>query len=342
MSWAMWMTGPPGGATSTLVQLAAARLAAQGEPVTVLELERIRSLLTPRPTDSEGERDLVCRALVFMAVALTEAGVPVLIEASGDRQAWRDLARASITRFAEILIERPDRLPADLVAAAACHSPVLGAGGKSPELTVDMRMEPLETAADRVAGLRRTWPTTGPRRDTGAVIWITGPPGSGKTTQGSRLAEALAAEGVEVAILEWTTLRATVLGGAVGSERENDVAHRALVYTAKLLADAGLTVIVDATAPRRAWRSLARELVGRFAEVQLVCPPETCLVRERAARWGPRPCPHRGDVAPDIVLDYEYSLGPDLVLDTGSRSEWSAGEDLLRLARRLRLRRFAS
>jgi hypothetical protein len=41
------------------------------------------------------------------------------------------------------------------------------------------------------------------------------------------------------------------------------------------------------------------------------------------------------------VLDYEYSLSPDLVLDTATRSEWSASEDLLRLARRL-LRRLGS
>jgi hypothetical protein len=72
-----------------------------------------------------------------------------------------------------------------------------------------------------------------------------------------------------------------------------------------------------------------------------VCPLEICLTRERVARWGPRPYPHRGSAAPDIVLDYEYSLSPDLVLDTATRSEWSASEDLLRLARRL-LRRLGS
>ena len=334
MSWALWLTGRPDGAVSTLARAAAMRLAAHGDPVTVLELDRIRRVLAPLPVESE--RDTIDRALVFMAVALTEAGVPVLVDATGHRRAWRDLARASITRFAEVRITTLDAPATDAARIAAREGP-----DDSPELTVDTR-EPLERAADRIAQLRRLWPDSARRHDSGTVIWITGPPGSGKTTQASRLAEALRVEGVELTVLEWSALRAAVLGGMAGTGADGEIAHRALAYTAKLLADAGLTVIVDATAPRRAWRALARDLAGSFAEVQLVCPPEICLTRERAARWGPHPYPHRGNTAPDIVLDYEYSLRPDLVLDTGTRSEWSAAAELLQLARRLRRRARAS
>ena len=324
MSWAMWVTGRPGNSPTKVVRAAAARLAARGERVVTLEADDIHRALVPRPSGSEIERDLVHRALIFMAATLTEARVAVVIDAAVERPAWLDLARASITHFAEIR----------LVSGDECADP--------PDLAVDPGLETIEAAADRIAALPRRWPRLEPPRGPGAVIWITGPPGSGKTTQTSRLAEALTAERVEVAILEWSALRATVLGGAARSEADSDFAHRALAYTAKLMADAGLTVVVDATAPRRAWRSLARALVDSFAEVQLVCPPHVCLARERAARWGPHPCPHRGADAPDIVLEYEYSLSPDLVLDTAARSEWSASADLLRLARRLLRRRLAS
>jgi adenylylsulfate kinase-like enzyme len=121
----------------------------------------------------------------------------------------------------------------------------------------------------------------------------------------------------------------------------DDIAHRALIYVAKLLADSGLVVVVDAAAPRRAWRALARTLISPFAEVQLVCPLEICADRERAVRWRPWPGPSEGGVvtAPADVVDYEPSLDPDLVLDTHRRSEWTATDDLLRLARRLRGRR---
>jgi adenylylsulfate kinase-like enzyme len=168
------------------------------------------------------------------------------------------------------------------------------------------------------------------------VIWITGPPGSGKTTLAFRLAEALAAEDVAVTVLEWTALRARVLGGGAAGEAAEEIAHRALAYTASLLCEAGLTVVVDATAPRRAWRLLARTLTATFAEVQLVCPTEVCLNRERAVRWGW----HAGG-ALDVAPEYEYADNPELLLDTASRSEWAAAEDLLRLARRLLRRRVA-
>jgi adenylylsulfate kinase-like enzyme len=213
----------------------------------------------------------------------------------------------------------------------------------SPDLVVDTSVEDVTTAAERVAELGLGLEPSRWRRggDGGIVIWITGPPGSGKTTLASRLAEALVVEGVGVTVLEWVALRALVLGGHHGTPTDEDIAHRALAYTAKLLAEQGLTVVVDATAPRRAWRALAREITGTFAEVQLVCPPEICLDRERTVRWGRRPGPHRGGDAPDVVPEYEYSLSPDLLLDTAARSEWADADDLLRLARRLLRRRVA-
>jgi adenylylsulfate kinase len=360
MSWAIWVTGLPGSGKSTVARAAAARLAESGAPVAVLELDRIRRVLTPTPTYSDAEREVVYRALVFMAVTLTEAGVPVLIDATAHRREWRDLARTSIGSFAEVQLDCPLELaqerertrtsghaPRDIYASvtrAGATVPGVNAPyerSELPELVVDTAVEDVATAAERIAALRRTLGTSRPRRGLhdGAVIWITGPPGSGKTTLTSRLAEALAVEGIGVTVLEWAALCTLVFGGGSGHEAADDIAHRALAYTAKLLADEGLTVLVDATAPRRAWRALAREITATFAEVQLVCPPEICQDRERAVRWGRRPCPHRGGVALDVAPEYQYSLSPDLLLDTAARGEWAAGEDLLRLARRLLRRR---
>ena len=362
MSWAIWVTGRPGSGKTTVARAAAARLAAQGTPATVLELDRIRRVLTPHPTYGEAERELVYRSLVFMAVALTEAGVPVVIDATAHRRAWRDLARASIARFAEVQLDCPldvarererTRVPGAAPRGIYAQAGRAGAtvpgvdvpyeAAETPDLSIDTGVESVEAAADRIAALGLALEPGGRRRgdDDGAVIWITGLPGSGKTTLASRLAEALAAEGVAVKVLEWVALRALVLGGGAWSEAAEEIAHRALAYTAKLLADAGMTVVVDATAPRRAWRALARDITATFAEVQLVCPPEICLHRERAVRWGSWPCAHRAASAPDVVLEYEYSLNPDLLLDTAARSEWAAAEDLLRLARRLLRRRVA-
>ena len=362
MSWAIWLTGLPGSGKSTVARAAAARLAEQGAPAVVLELDRIRRVLTPAPTYAETEREIVDRVLVFMAVALTEAGVPVVIDATAHRRAWRDLARGAIARFAEVQLDCPlevararertrargEAPPGIYAGAERPGASVPGVNvpyerAESPELAVDTSVEDASAAADRVAalGLMLEGPPRRPGAGGGAVIWITGPPGSGKTTQASRLAATLATEGIRVRVLEWPALRTFVLDGHSASEAEEDIAHRALAYTAKLLAEEGLTVVVDATAPRRAWRALARQLTAPFAEVQLVCPPEICGDRERAIRWSAPAGPPHGTAAPDIVLEYEYSLTPDLLLDTAARSEWAVAEDLLRLARRLLRRRVA-
>jgi adenylylsulfate kinase len=108
MSWAIWITGLPGSGKSTLARALAAALAARRISVKLLELDQIRRVLTPAPTYSAGEREIVYRALVYMAKRLTEAGVPVILDATGHRRAWRELAREErARRIAEVQLRCP-------------------------------------------------------------------------------------------------------------------------------------------------------------------------------------------------------------------------------------------
>jgi hypothetical protein len=83
---------------------------------------------------------------------------------------------------------------------------------------------------------------------------------------------------------------------------------------------------------RRAWRARALDGAGGGSAL--------CAERERAARWGlggearhaPRPA-HAPE--PDIVLDYEESLRPDLVVRTDVGDPRSAAEAVLALIGRL-------
>jgi adenylylsulfate kinase len=115
----------------------------------------------------------------------------------------------------------------------------------------------------------------------GWVIWITGRPGSGKTTLARGVGEALESSGLRTRVLELAGLRDLMVPAAVVPAPLEAIAQRALAYTAKLLAEAGLVVIVDATTPRRAWREMARAMIPRFAEVQLLCPVEICVEASR-------------------------------------------------------------
>ena len=70
-----------------------------------------------------------------------------------------------------------------------------------------------------------------------------------------------------------------------------------------------------------------------------MCPVETCLERERAARWrlsGASPRAGTPDPAPDITLEYEESLRPELVLHTNVHSPGATVEQILFLIQRLR------
>jgi adenylylsulfate kinase len=120
---------------------------------------------------------------------------------------------------------------------------------------------------------------------------------------------------------------------------EQNFIYRVLAYAAKVLTEAGVSVIVDATASRRVWREAARNLIPRFAEVQLLCPLEICLERERAVHWGLISGLNvsRGVTAgaPDIVLDYEESFRPDLALRTDQYDVGTAANQVMALVQRL-------
>ncbi len=364
MSWAIWITGIPGSGKSALARAAGVELRALGYPVRILELDQIRKTLTPEPRYTESERDVVYRALGWMARLLTEARVPVIVDATAHRRVWRDLARAAIRHFAEVQIVCPlevartrERTRSGGNAPRGIYE---GAGqpgatvpgvdvpyepALAPELVIDSAQESVDEAAHRIAELavRLGAGTEGPASTaTSWAIWVTGRPGSGKTTVAARVIETLATRADPVRVLDLGEARCQLLPDRRGSEAELEIMHRALAYAAKLLTEAGVPVIVDATAPRRAWREAARELIPCFAEVQLVCPTEVCFERERAARWGlggqspalSRP-PGR-DAAPDIILDYEESLRPELIVRTDVDDPWTAAQEVLFLVQRLR------
>jgi adenylylsulfate kinase len=220
---------------------------------------------------------------------------------------------------------------------------------QAPELVVDTSRESVAQAAGRVVAVARA--LAGERAaevapmSTGWAIWITGRPGSGKTTLAERVAAALSTRGIPVKVLDLGTVRRFLLSAGPTSESQEEIVHRALACAAKLLTDAGAAVIVDATAPRRAWREAARELIPSFAEVQLVGPAEICVERERAVRWGlsaaqrGRAAAPSGHGAPlDMAASYEESLRPDLVLDTNAHEVSITVEQVLFLVHRLRRR----
>ena len=361
MSWAVWITGPPASGKTAVARAASELLHARGEPVRVLELDAIRARLIQNPEYTESERELVYRSLGYMAATLTEAGVPVIVDATAHRRRWRDLARVAIPRFAEVQLVCPVEVCRERERIRATgHAPsgIYARAGRpgatvpgvdvpyepalAPELAIDTTRDDVASSAAAIAALAERLASGTPAGRTSATrwaIWITGRPGSGKTTLARRIAELLATEPVPVAVLDLASARRFVVGREWATDRQEEVVHRTLALTAQRLTEGGVAVILDATAPRRAWRELGREWIAHFAEVQLVCPVDICAARERAARWqlggarfdNARPV----TAAPDIAVDYEESLCPDLRLHTHAPDLTMSVEEVLRLARQL-------
>lgn len=151
----------------------------------------------------------------------------------------------------------------------------------------------------------------------GIVIWITGLPGSGKST----VADAVRQKHPDFIILRMDDLRKVVTPQPTYSEAERDMVYRSLAFLAKTISGLGHDVIIDATGNMRKWRELARGLVPSFAEIYLKCPIELCIQREgqRAeTHSAPRDIYAKGSMGwpvPGVNVAYEEPLHPDLVID---------------------------
>jgi len=171
MSFAVWLTGLSGSGKSAIARELVAALHRRGVEAAVLESDVMRTQLTPFPRYDGAERDLFYAALLELGAFAVGRGVPVIFDATANRRAYRDAARARIARFAEILVDTPlevcaERDPKGLYRAAregkAASLPGLQAAYEpplAPELTLrGDRGTPSESAARIVEFLAaRRW-----------------------------------------------------------------------------------------------------------------------------------------------------------------------------------------
>ncbi len=121
---------------------------------------------------------------------------------------------------------------------------------------------------------------------TGAALWFTGLPGSGKSSVARAVCDSLAAQGLPVALLQMDARRKAYFPQPTYSDAEREQAYVRFAEEAAALARSGKLVLLDATAPKRAMRDYARALIPRFAEIHIRCSLKTAMAREAARPEG--------------------------------------------------------
>ncbi|MFH1424148.1 MAG: adenylyl-sulfate kinase [archaeon] len=174
-------------------------------------------------------------------------------------------------------------------------------------------------------------------------IWLTGLPGSGKSTIAKKLVNRL--ENEKVQVLRMDEFRKILTPNPKYNTEERDVAYRAMVLIGKYLHENGISVIFDATGHKREWRELARKQIPGLKEVYIECPLKVAMQREAnrkqnlvtkdlyekaIKRQKGEQVELRGEVI-GVDVEYEAPENPELVIDVIKLKPKEAVDKILEL-----------
>jgi adenylylsulfate kinase len=169
-----------------------------------------------------------------------------------------------------------------------------------------------------------SWQTLQPReqrwRSLGqrpAIAWLTGLSGAGKSTVANAVDRALIQSGRHTMVIDGDNLRHGLscdLGFSAADRAEN---IRRAAETARLMAEAGLVVIVALISPFRQERAMARRIAGDipFLEVFIDTPLAVCETRDSKGLYSRARSGEIRDFT-GISAPYEPPETPDLILRT--------------------------
>ena len=168
-------------------------------------------------------------------------------------------------------------------------------------------------------------------RHSGAVVWLTGLPGAGKSTLARALERRLFGNGGSPILLDGDTLRAGLNGDLGFSPQDRSENIRRLAEVASHLARNGHIAIVAAVSPASDDRAAARRIADvAFREVYVSTPAEVCESRDPKGHYAKARAGALKSFT-GIGNDYQPPTGAELVLDTSARSIADATEEIERM-----------
>ncbi|MBW2980926.1 adenylyl-sulfate kinase [Candidatus Woesearchaeota archaeon] len=118
------------------------------------------------------------------------------------------------------------------------------------------------------------------------AIWITGLPGSGKSTIAKELLKLLDKNKIKAEILRLDKIRKKYAPKPRYTDKERDFVYRKFVDEGFRLVKKNKNTIYDATAHKKKYRDYARKNIKNFIEVYVKCTLDVCIKRESKRKAG--------------------------------------------------------
>jgi adenylylsulfate kinase len=154
------------------------------------------------------------------------------------------------------------------------------------------------------------------------VIWLTGLPGSGKTTIAKALYPRLKELGFKVELLDGDTVRKELSPELGFTKQDREIHARRVVYLSKILSRNGIISIVSLISPYRDFRKYARNetnMNNNFYEVYVKCSLETCIARDPKGLYKKALSGEIKDLT-GLQDPYEEPDNPEIIVDTERQS----------------------
>ena len=147
------------------------------------------------------------------------------------------------------------------------------------------------------------------------VIWLTGIPGSGKTTLALELKKFYDQKGLPIDILDGDEVRKTLSKDLGFSPEDRKEHNRRVIFVAQILSKNGVTTIVPLISPYRETRDFARKEIPNFVEVWVKASVDECKKRDPKGLYKKALAGEIKNLT-GLQAPYEEPQNAELILDT--------------------------
>ncbi len=149
----------------------------------------------------------------------------------------------------------------------------------------------------------------------GAILWLTGLSGAGKTTIAVAVAQELQRRNYPIELLDGDVVRTHLSQGLGFSKQDRDINVRRIGFVANLLSRNGIIAIVAAISPYREIREELKQTTTNFIEIYIDAPLAVCESRDVKGLYAKAKA---GQIQhfTGISDPYEEPINPDIICQT--------------------------